>query len=450
MADFDQQRLIAILADPSETVSIECKGWLDFSDKRNKATLAKAAIALANQGGGTIALGIGEDTLQGNRLVCRKRPPNLHRYSSDDIGSAINTYADPEIDFQLEFVTHPESSAEYAFVDIPGGMKQPVIAKKGYNGVLRKGACYIRKPGPKSEEPKTPQEWRDLFNRCVLANRESMIDAFRGVIDGRLEPGLSRQGDKDLHAEFLHESRDRWHDVTGAMPQHDPALLGKGHFEIAFSILGLEADLVLNDLRKLMQEVATIVPSIWFLFVDFDHGAQPMGNSMEAVYLNPNESLFNARAFYYWRVRDDGRFYLVRSYQEDTVSGYSKLYYTVPIWRIGQALDYAAAVCSLIGIDLEFLFSASYTGLNGRELFDTDNRIDFWPARRTSRAGNETLSLKTVQVSPRQVEDNLAEIVFDLLTPLYMQFSFFELPRDEVSREIQDMRKHVRSRSTSN
>lgn len=452
MSEVEHGSLARLLSEPRETLRVEYKSWLNLKEDGGKAKLAKAAIAMANVGGGTIVIGIREGKLEeAAQWVSETRPQEVSQYTDDDIGAAVGKYADPVPECRLEFAEHPRTSFQHAIIKVFGGLSEPVIAKKPYGKELKEHRCYIRKMGPaRSEEPNTTLEWRELFRRCVLAQRETMIDAFRGIIEGSVTTDFPSQDDNDLHAEFLHESRDRWHDVTGAMPQHDPALLGKGHFEIAFSILGLEAELALNDLRNLMREVATLIPSIWFLFVDFDHEAQPVGSSMEAVYLNPNESLFNARAFYYWRVRNDGRFYLVRSYQEDTVSGYSKLYYSLPIWRIGQAIDYAAVVCGLIGTNLEFLFSAGYAGLSGRELFDTDNRIDFWPARRTSRAGNETLSLKTVQLSPRQVEDNLAEIVFDLLTPLYTQFSFYELPREVVSSEIQKMRRHVRARANSN
>ena len=37
-----------------EELGVEHKGWIDLTSKEHKATLAKAAIALANHGGGFI------------------------------------------------------------------------------------------------------------------------------------------------------------------------------------------------------------------------------------------------------------------------------------------------------------------------------------------------------------------------------------------------------------
>lgn len=44
----------------SESLSVEFKSWLDLSVNKGKAILAKAAIAIANHGGGTIIFGMRE------------------------------------------------------------------------------------------------------------------------------------------------------------------------------------------------------------------------------------------------------------------------------------------------------------------------------------------------------------------------------------------------------
>ena len=106
MTDSRQERRLAILANPTETRKIECKSWLDLNDNRHKAVIAKAAIALANSDGGTIVFGVSEDNSAGRRLTCEPLPPELSRYTSDAIGSAINKYAEPDLDFNLVFENH--------------------------------------------------------------------------------------------------------------------------------------------------------------------------------------------------------------------------------------------------------------------------------------------------------------------------------------------------------
>jgi predicted HTH transcriptional regulator len=58
---FSPERLVDLLIDPREDLDLEIKNWLDLSgDNDAKATFAKAALAIANHGGGFIILGLAE------------------------------------------------------------------------------------------------------------------------------------------------------------------------------------------------------------------------------------------------------------------------------------------------------------------------------------------------------------------------------------------------------
>jgi predicted HTH transcriptional regulator len=57
MADITE--LEALLMTPTEALNVEYKGWLDLrGDDEQKAILAKAAIAIANESGGYIVIGL--------------------------------------------------------------------------------------------------------------------------------------------------------------------------------------------------------------------------------------------------------------------------------------------------------------------------------------------------------------------------------------------------------
>ena len=45
------------------------------------------------------------------------------------------------------------------------------------------------------------------------------------------------------------------------------------------------------------------------------------------------------------------------------------------------------------------------------------------------------------RVTPQQLRNNTAEIVHNLLAPLYEKFDFYELPTRLVREEIEDMQK---------
>ena len=163
--------LQALLQFPNEKLTVEYKGWLDLSDNALKATLAKAAIALANEGGGVIVLGMREDNQQGGALGSQARPATLARYSQDNINAAINRYADPKVHCELAFATHLEANNEHAFFLVPGGAPVPVMCIRSCDGIIAAQKCYIRKPGPKSEEPFTSEEWRGVMERCITSRR---------------------------------------------------------------------------------------------------------------------------------------------------------------------------------------------------------------------------------------------------------------------------------------
>jgi hypothetical protein len=71
------QDLQLLLQFPSEKLSIEYKSWLDIADNAGRANLAKAAIAIANEGGGVIVLGMRENRANGGALGSQSRPAEL-------------------------------------------------------------------------------------------------------------------------------------------------------------------------------------------------------------------------------------------------------------------------------------------------------------------------------------------------------------------------------------
>ena len=171
-----QDELDAVVREPREDLAVEHKSWLDISERRAQATLAKAAIALANHGGGLIVIGMRGDDADGG-LHLRVRPENLARHRQDDVNAAINRYADPQLHCELRFAIHPETRVEHSIVIVPGGARVPIMSRRDFEGVITSHRCYIRKPGPRSEEPHTAEEWRVLLNRCVQAGRDDMLDA---------------------------------------------------------------------------------------------------------------------------------------------------------------------------------------------------------------------------------------------------------------------------------
>ena len=441
MTDPKRERRLAILANPTETPKIECKSWLDLNDNRNKAVIAKAAIALANSGGGEIVFGIDEDNTQGRKLVCEAKPSDIQRYTTDAVGSAINKYADPDIDFELAFANHPDTHDEHAFVEILGGSQQPVFAKKSFDGVIKKQVCYVRKPGPKSEAPASAQEWRDLLNRCVLANRDSMLDSIRVIMNGRPVETSPAQSHTQQLLDFMAESKSRWLDRLNEVEEDDVARLRQGYWAFAFSIVGETTWRTLKKLRLTLDEAR---PDRYRnrLFADATgpyRSPRPTIDSIEAWTGHPSEG--SDRKPYdcsFWRTTLGGEFYHLEGYWEDSVSNHMKptscLFLDFSLQWHAMMLLLAAQIARLVADDAEIAICSELTGLKGRYLADSKIILD--PIIYQRQSVIDTVELPPRLLTPQIINDNLVEALYDFLYPLYERFNFFELDIGWVERAV--------------
>jgi hypothetical protein len=144
----------------------------------------------------------------------------------------------------------------------------------------------------------------------------------------------------------------------------------------------------------------------------------------------------------FWRVHPSGLLFLLRGYDEDSsdrVQPATILDITMPIWRVGEAMLYASRLARLFdGGDPDVLVRCRYYGLRGR-------RLDcLTPGRHFSfeRICNDDDADLQVQATASQIDDNLVEVLHSLLVPLYERFAFFELSREIVRIEIEQMRKN--------
>jgi hypothetical protein len=172
-----------LLAAPAEAPDVEYKCWLDLRDNdEHKALLAKAAIALANEGGGFIVIVFREKR---PHLIPEPRSANIAAYDLDLINGIIRRFASAPLHCKLTLVPHPQTGHEHAVVQVPGGLGFPVMSKSGTAGdTIRPHLCYVRKPGPASGPPENQADWERLLARCLRNRREDMLDAIRNIVVG--------------------------------------------------------------------------------------------------------------------------------------------------------------------------------------------------------------------------------------------------------------------------
>ncbi|MGX5800611.1 AlbA family DNA-binding domain-containing protein [Bradyrhizobium sp. Arg314] len=425
----------------SETLATEFKSWLDLNVPAGRAPLAKAAIALANNGGGSIVMGMRE--ANNAPIGSYPRPAEIQRYTADAVNAAVNKYADPQIHCDLVYLNHPVSGYEHAIVVVPGGQTVPVMAVKGTDGEILAQKVYIRKPGPKSEEPFTAEEWRTLLDRCVRANRDSLLEAIRGIVQGHSLDSLA-QAQIDELLKFTEVSRDSWNTRLEPLSKDDPARFPLGHYEQSFQILGVEAAPDLRSLLSSLRSAGEIRLTSWGPFVLLERrpiGPVPIGDAIEAWVGDPREERRDGRHCDFWRARPDGFLYEVRSYDEDFTEKAepgTSIDLTIPVWRIGETLLYVARLAKLFGQDPEISVRIQYNGLKGRRM---SALFDWRYLSYDRECFVDTVKMQG-QARASVIEDNLAEVMFPLLKPLYDAFDFAPLSPSMISEEIAKFRNN--------
>ena len=131
----DNLQLDRFVAYPREDVGVEYKDWLNISVERDKATLAKAAIALANHGGGFIILGFQET---GGVFYSTACPSDFPQITQDAVNESIRRYAEPEFHSQMYGIAHPHSGVTHPVIVIPSS-DVPVMCRRDQLDTWRLG-----------------------------------------------------------------------------------------------------------------------------------------------------------------------------------------------------------------------------------------------------------------------------------------------------------------------
>lgn len=319
--EISRERLRDLLVDPREDLYLEVKNWLDLrGSNHDKATFAKAVLALANHGGGFITLGLIET--DAGVEEAEGRPAALDDYSQDLINGIVQNYCDPPFHCAVHIVANP-AGAIFPIVNVPGGHRVPVRARRaGPNGnTVQNNAIYIRKPGPRSEMPQSAQDWDDLLARCLRNRRDEMFDQIRDLITGAV-PQVGQPPEPARLDEWIMTSRQRWTELTGPLPEDSGPRMPHGRYCFAYEISGERQQIAPAQFPEVLQRSVvrhTGWPPFWF---PTRAGIEPypIDGAVECwlggdPQTQPEQG--DAAHSDFWRIHPDGLAFLLRGYQED-------------------------------------------------------------------------------------------------------------------------------------
>lgn len=446
---FSRERLADLLIDPREDLNFEIKNWLDLrGDNEAKATFAKAALALANHGGGFIALGL-QETAAGV-IEAQDRPATFDAYTQDLVNGIVQNYADPPFHCAVHIVANP-AGALFPIVVVPGGHKVPVRARRaGPNGnTVESNAIYIRKPGPQSESPRSAQEWDGLLARCLANRRDEMFDQIRGLITGAA-PQVAAPAEPARLDQWIETSEARWNALLAPLPEGVGPRCPHGYHWFAYEIEGALREVEPAHFPEVLRDSVvrhTGWPPFWLPTragiapYPFDGVVECwLGGDQEQPPANRDAAHSD-----FWRIAPDGLAFLLRGYDEDALEprgGHpapapgTVFDLTLPVWRVGEVLLHAASLARrLVEGPATINFVVSYKDLAGRRLTSVSRRRLLWDNR---TAHQDTIVLRT-RIDAQSIDGNLPEIIQPLLAPLYALFDFAELPMALVAEELAAM-----------
>ncbi len=421
-----------------------------MNSAEHQAKLAKAIIAMANHGGGYVVIGFDEEPgLPASSAP--GRPASLASYNRDRVNGITDKYLEPAVHCEVYHVPAP-NGADYPLIVIPGGHRIPIMAKRDgpSGGELRQRAIYVRRPGPKSEEPRTAQEMSTLFDRCFSNRRDEVADLIRSLLAGSMPAILGP--DTALGAApprlnmWVGEGCNRHADLTRDLSLDDGRRFPRGYALFAYELRGALRKLSVSELLEILQTQMprhTGWPPWW---VPTRPGIAPYVNEGAIeCWLGRDESPRDAAHSDFWRVSPEGLAFLMRGYQEDGPEvermGFTPgtvIDVTVPVWRIGEALLHAQALASALGDEhAEIVFRANYTGLAGRHLASVSRDRLMLEEQHVCRQYSTVLD---ATIEAAAVRERLPEIVFPLMQPFYELFDFFKLPMSLVQEELAKMR----------
>jgi hypothetical protein len=199
----------------TESPGVEFKQWMSLSDQRVRANIARHLAALANHGGGYLILGFLKDG-----TLDPAHPEDLSAFNHDEVAGIVDKYLAPAFHCDVSLARPDGSGQDCVVIHVPTHGSVPICAKadgphneKGKPQGILIGRYYTRVNGPKSEPIETPERWTPVIRRCVVNERQLLLDNIAALLP-RVEPvppTLSEVAPKRAVARRTHKpnARDR-------------------------------------------------------------------------------------------------------------------------------------------------------------------------------------------------------------------------------------------------
>lgn len=459
----ESNRIQELVDNPSESLSVELKRWINPDKDQGIAKIVKAAIALRNHGGGYMVIGFDNATLEPDQDNIPTDVRGL--FHVDEIQGMVAKYASEPFEIAVEF---PARAGQiYPVIVIPSGVKTPVAAKKDLPGpdgpLIKIHTVYVRSLSSNNTSSTTQATWKDwskIVETC-FDNREADIGRFlrrhlsgssanviRELLIEISESSESQQSIQDSLRQYLQEGEARYLTVV---QERSITLSEHGTWEVALIIMGEVPPHTAN--REFLNLLDASNPDYtgWPVWLISNHFRRE--SARPYVYEGIWETFIHSNAggagilLDFMRLDPKGRFYLRRILEDDAKLENSPEPMTVldiglPIFRVAEAIAVGIAFAKAMDCDPEttkLAFAFKWSKLRGRSLSSWAQGTQgiYFGGPYDSAYQDEVLSFLTVPLeTPLSA---LAQYVSSAIQPLFEVFDGYSVSRDLVENLTREL-----------
>ena len=253
-----------------------------------------------------------------------------------------------------------------------------------------------------------------------------MLSAIRSIVMGRAETEVPASSSIQEFEDFRTTSFERWKTITKDLDPDSPERFPNGYYEISVHLVDATPADNITVLKQRLSQARRIKLTGWTPFLEMgregwrpyllnDHIEAWTGRRIDEY--TPREPQFSD----YWRASRKGQLYTIRGYTEDSIEDHRRVLpgsvidVTLPVLRVGEILYFAARFLDEFEDAQAALVNCRFTGLTGRTITSLNFR------RMTSSRPCLSGKVETgANITPKQLQENVVEVVHQLLSPIYL------------------------------
>lgn len=305
-----------------------------MQQKKHKCEIVKDILAMANtKDGGKIIFGVRDSDFETVGLD----QSSFNSFDPTKVNDFLKNYTDPR--FTVSVTKQVVEQKNIVVIEIPEYKEIPIICKKQYPQILKKGEIYIRTGEPCSKTIQTSEDMRNFLGRAITKKSDQLLKNIKNIITGK--PKDISKENKIKYEEEIDEAKEFLKNEIGNKIEHT------GYFEIVVEPNNYnESKIENNSILKNHFEESIVNISGWsFPYIhnlpasgsntNFDRGFQSFtdisGTDVEG-----------------FRIYKSGLYIMYKAFLDDL--------------RMGEATSYISAAEIIVNLTELFLFIKRFYG----------------------------------------------------------------------------------------